>query len=206
MKWEIQSYVCGQVISVCNSKRVIKIGQYLRKLCSNEKGPSFLWLTVYKSVEMQFNTSIPVFHHHHGQLFQQLLCQPRYCVMWMVCWHCILLETKSFEIRWMFHSNPSSKMLSQYCTTDRMFISVPYCMKTETSYQVLTQQAAGREASSPLLSQLHTCAPRGVNWTNKLASQQSGQLHSKTCIIKRSGKRAPGNAFPRQDERDRSQH
>ena len=26
---------------VCNSDRIIKIGQYLRKLCSNEKGSSF---------------------------------------------------------------------------------------------------------------------------------------------------------------------
>ena len=33
---------CGQVISVCNSERIIKIGQYLRKLRSDEKGSSFL--------------------------------------------------------------------------------------------------------------------------------------------------------------------
>ena len=37
MKWPIQLYVCGQIISVCNSERIIKIGQYLQKLCSNEK-------------------------------------------------------------------------------------------------------------------------------------------------------------------------
>ena len=30
VKWEIQLYVCGQIISVCNSERIIKIGQYLR--------------------------------------------------------------------------------------------------------------------------------------------------------------------------------
>ena len=41
-KWEIQLYVCGQIISVCNSERIIKIGQYQRKLCSNERGSSFL--------------------------------------------------------------------------------------------------------------------------------------------------------------------
>ena len=42
MKWQIQLCVhCGQIISVCNSERIIKIGQYLRKLCSNEKGSSF---------------------------------------------------------------------------------------------------------------------------------------------------------------------
>jgi len=28
--------------SVCNSERIIKIGQYLRQLCSHEKGPVFL--------------------------------------------------------------------------------------------------------------------------------------------------------------------
>ena len=32
---------CGQVISVCNSERIVKIGQYLRKLCLDEKGSSF---------------------------------------------------------------------------------------------------------------------------------------------------------------------
>jgi len=47
VKWEIQLYVCGQIISVCNSGRIIKIGQYLRKLCSDGKGSSFFWLTVY---------------------------------------------------------------------------------------------------------------------------------------------------------------
>jgi len=30
-----------QIISICKSKRIIKIRQYLRKLCSNEKGSSF---------------------------------------------------------------------------------------------------------------------------------------------------------------------
>jgi len=30
-----------QMISVYNSKRIIKIGQYLQKLCSNEKGSIF---------------------------------------------------------------------------------------------------------------------------------------------------------------------
>jgi len=33
--------VCEQLISLCNSERIIKIGQYLRKLCSNEKASSF---------------------------------------------------------------------------------------------------------------------------------------------------------------------
>jgi len=34
---------CGQIIIyLCNSERIIKIWQYLRKLCSNEKGPVFL--------------------------------------------------------------------------------------------------------------------------------------------------------------------
>jgi len=45
--WVIQLRVCGQIISVFNSERIIKIGQYLPKLCSNEKGSSFFWLTVY---------------------------------------------------------------------------------------------------------------------------------------------------------------
>ena len=37
VKWTMQLCVCGQIISVCNSEKVIKIGQYLRKLRSNEK-------------------------------------------------------------------------------------------------------------------------------------------------------------------------
>ena len=41
MKLEIQLCVYEQIISVCNSERIIKIGQYLRKLCSNEKVSSF---------------------------------------------------------------------------------------------------------------------------------------------------------------------
>ena len=45
-KVEIQLYICGQIISVSNSERIIKIGQYLQKLCSYEKWSSFLWLTV----------------------------------------------------------------------------------------------------------------------------------------------------------------
>jgi len=32
--------VCGQMTSVCK-RRILKIGQHLRKLCSNEKGPVF---------------------------------------------------------------------------------------------------------------------------------------------------------------------
>ena len=34
--------VCEQLISLCNSERIIKIGQYLWQLRSNEKGSSFL--------------------------------------------------------------------------------------------------------------------------------------------------------------------
>ena len=34
-------HMCGQIISVCNSERIIKSGQYLPQLCSNEKGPVF---------------------------------------------------------------------------------------------------------------------------------------------------------------------
>ena len=36
-------YTWSQLISVCNSERIIKIGQYLPVLCSNEKGSSFSW-------------------------------------------------------------------------------------------------------------------------------------------------------------------
>jgi len=36
-----------ELISVFNSKRIIKIGQYLPKLCSNEKESSFLTHSVY---------------------------------------------------------------------------------------------------------------------------------------------------------------
>jgi len=41
VKWKIQLCISGQIIFVCKSERNIKIGPYLRKLCSNEKGPVF---------------------------------------------------------------------------------------------------------------------------------------------------------------------
>ena len=41
VKWQIQLHVCGRIISVCNSERIIKIRQYLQKLCSNQKRVQF---------------------------------------------------------------------------------------------------------------------------------------------------------------------
>ena len=42
MKWQIQlQYICGHIISVCNSERIIKIRQYLPQLCSNEQELSY---------------------------------------------------------------------------------------------------------------------------------------------------------------------
>ena len=37
----VLGYTWSQLISVCNSERIIKIGPYLPNLCSNEKGSSF---------------------------------------------------------------------------------------------------------------------------------------------------------------------
>ena len=39
---DILGYGWPQLISVYNSERIIKIGKYLPKLCSNEKGSGFL--------------------------------------------------------------------------------------------------------------------------------------------------------------------
>jgi len=33
VNWQIQLHVCGQIISVCNGERIIKIEQYLPNLC-----------------------------------------------------------------------------------------------------------------------------------------------------------------------------
>jgi len=42
VRWLILGYTWSQfIISVCNSERIIKIGQYLAKSCSNEKGSIF---------------------------------------------------------------------------------------------------------------------------------------------------------------------
>jgi len=41
VKWQIQLHVFGQIIAICNSERIIKLGQYWRKLCWNEKRPVF---------------------------------------------------------------------------------------------------------------------------------------------------------------------
>ena len=47
-------YAWSQLISVCNSERINEIGQYLPKLCSNEKGPVFLTHSVvYKQLTMK---------------------------------------------------------------------------------------------------------------------------------------------------------
>ena len=43
-------------MSVCNSKRIITIQQYLPKLCSNEKGSSFFGLTVYRYMHYAGNS------------------------------------------------------------------------------------------------------------------------------------------------------
>ena len=40
------STVCEQIVFVCNRERIVKIGQYLPKLCSNEKG-KFLTQSVF---------------------------------------------------------------------------------------------------------------------------------------------------------------
>ena len=40
VKWEIQLCVGGQIISVYDSEKIMKIGQH-RNLCSDEKGPVF---------------------------------------------------------------------------------------------------------------------------------------------------------------------
>jgi len=45
-EWKIQLCVCGQIISVCNSERIIKIDSICESYAQNEKGPVF-WLTVY---------------------------------------------------------------------------------------------------------------------------------------------------------------
>jgi len=42
VRWPILWYILSQLIFVCNGERIIKIGQYFRKLCSNGKGSSFL--------------------------------------------------------------------------------------------------------------------------------------------------------------------
>jgi len=57
VKWEIQLCACGQIISVCNSARIIKIGQYLPKLCSNEKGSSFFDSQCNEEIVLQRQTA-----------------------------------------------------------------------------------------------------------------------------------------------------
>jgi len=43
----------SQLISVCNSERIIKTGQYLPKICSNKKGPVFgLIVYIYSTIEV----------------------------------------------------------------------------------------------------------------------------------------------------------
>jgi len=55
VKWKIQLGICGQITSVCNSEIIIKIGQYLRKLCFNEKGSSFLLSVFYYEIFLDYS-------------------------------------------------------------------------------------------------------------------------------------------------------
>jgi len=57
MKWQIQLCVSGQIISISNSGRIIKIGEYLRKLNSNEKGSSFFLTHSVHSTELTLSTA-----------------------------------------------------------------------------------------------------------------------------------------------------
>jgi len=50
VKWKIRLRLCGKIIYVCNSERIMKIGQFLQKLCSNEKVSSFLTHTVVRMI------------------------------------------------------------------------------------------------------------------------------------------------------------
>ena len=40
VKWEIQLFICGEIISVCNSERIIKIGQFCEVMLK-QKSPVF---------------------------------------------------------------------------------------------------------------------------------------------------------------------
>jgi len=77
-----KKYVCEQIISVCNSERIIKIGQYLQKLCSNEKGSNFYDSQCISNNEMApLSTVTPVDAHYNQpgrslySLFQVYLIQ-----------------------------------------------------------------------------------------------------------------------------------
>jgi len=68
-----------RLISVCNSERIIKIGQYLSKLCSNKKGSSFFLthsvLSLYITFAVNYQMSLiglcpkKVVHPTHGDNF-----------------------------------------------------------------------------------------------------------------------------------------
>jgi len=49
--------------SVCNSEKIIKIGQYLPKLCSNEKGVQFLLAHSVVARTRRPNVVINFVHH-----------------------------------------------------------------------------------------------------------------------------------------------
>jgi len=53
-------------VNVCNSEKNIKIGQYLPKLWSNDKGSSFLWLTVYIIILLYAIFAVFIYMLKHG--------------------------------------------------------------------------------------------------------------------------------------------
>jgi len=46
LKWQILLRVCGQIISVCNSERIIKIGHLFAKIMLKWKRIQFFWLSL----------------------------------------------------------------------------------------------------------------------------------------------------------------
>ena len=60
-----------QLIFVCSSERIIKIGQYLPKLCSNEKGSSFFLTHSVQCYIVAYLYSIEYaeFIHCKGRIF-----------------------------------------------------------------------------------------------------------------------------------------
>jgi len=71
----------------CNSERIIKIGQYLPKLCSDEKGPVFfLTHSAFPHITVFYRSSQTVFLPSSIWHFCQCLVDWLLTKSWSSCW------------------------------------------------------------------------------------------------------------------------
>ena len=134
MKWQIQLRFCGQIISVCKCERNIKIGQYLPKLCSNEKWSSFFSDSQCTPRWMDFENALSNQTPHFAFTPTLLTISPQ--VSFTECILCnytqpqaVRYQTYTFII---FGRRPTSLMTERRNTNENITVQRSWTFKTNT--------------------------------------------------------------------------